>query len=75
MTVAETIRAKLTAAFAPAALDIADESHLHAGHAGHPPGPSTHFRVAIDAGSFAGRGHIRNRGTAEAWRQSTSGGG
>ncbi len=61
MTVAETIRAKLTAAFAPAALDIADESHLHAGHAGHRPGLSTHFRVAIVAGAFAGKSRVERQ--------------
>jgi BolA family transcriptional regulator, general stress-responsive regulator len=61
MNVAETIRAKLTAAFAPATLDIADESHLHAGHAGHRPGVSTHFRVAIVAGAFAGKPRIERQ--------------
>jgi BolA family transcriptional regulator, general stress-responsive regulator len=61
MNVAETIRAKLTAAFAPAALEIADESHLHAGHAGHRPGVSTHFRVAIVAGAFAGKGRVERQ--------------
>lgn len=58
MNVADTIRAKLTAAFAPSALDIADESHLHAGHAGHRPGISTHFRVAIVSGAFAGKSRV-----------------
>lgn len=62
MNVAETIRAKLTAAFAPAALEITDESHLHAaGHAGHRPGISTHFRVAIVAGAFAGKPRVERQ--------------
>jgi BolA protein len=61
MNVTEAIRTKLTAAFAPAALEITDESHLHAGHAGHRPGISTHFRVAIVAGAFAGKPRVERQ--------------
>jgi len=61
MTVAEAIRAKLDQAFAPAALDIVDESHLHAGHAGHRPGISTHFRVAIVSSAFAGKARVERQ--------------
>ena len=61
MNVAESIRAKLTAAFAPAALEIKDESHLHAGHAGHRPGVSTHFRVTIVADVFAGKSRVERQ--------------
>jgi BolA protein len=61
MNVADTIRAKLTEAFAPAALEITDESHLHAGHTGHRPGMSTHFRVAIVAVAFAGKPRVERQ--------------
>lgn len=61
MNVAEEIRTKLTATFAPTVLDIVDESHLHAGHAGHRPGISTHFRVAIVAGAFAGKPRVERQ--------------
>jgi len=61
MTVAETIRAKLDAAFHPRQLDIVDESHLHAGHSGHRPGISTHFRVAIVADAFAGKPRVERQ--------------
>jgi BolA protein len=54
MAVAETIRAKLEAAFAPSHLDIRDESDRHVGHAGHREGGETHFRVAIVSKSFDG---------------------
>ena len=30
----QTIEQKLTAAFAPSALEVIDESHLHEGHSG-----------------------------------------
>ncbi len=52
MSVAETIRAKLTAALAPQVLDVVDESHRHAGHAGSRPEGETHFRVTIVAAAF-----------------------
>lgn len=41
------------AALEPVKLDIIDESHLHAGHAGSRDGAS-HFRVAIVSPRFAG---------------------
>jgi BolA family transcriptional regulator, general stress-responsive regulator len=61
MNVTEEIRSKLSSAFAPTLLDIVDESHLHAGHAGHRPGLATHFRVAIVTGVFAGRSRVERQ--------------
>jgi BolA protein len=49
---------KLTNAFKPARLDVVDESHLHAGHAGHRPGGETHYRVTIVADAFRGKSRI-----------------
>jgi BolA family transcriptional regulator, general stress-responsive regulator len=54
VTVANTIRRKLTERLAPARLDIVDESHRHAGHAGARPEGETHFAVTIVAAAFAG---------------------
>jgi BolA protein len=48
------IREKLTAAFAPSQLDIIDESHLHAGHAGAASGGG-HFAVTIVSPAFEGK--------------------
>ena len=53
MTRAETIRSRLAAALAPTALDIEDESHRHAGHAGARDGRG-HFRVRIVSAAFRG---------------------
>lgn len=61
-----TIEAKLRSVFAPEALEVIDESHLHAGHhhgaSAHQQGfdgsAGTHFRVRIVAGAFAGLGRI-----------------
>jgi BolA protein len=49
----ERLRQRLVAEFAPVQLDIEDESHLHAGHAGAAGGQS-HFRVRIVAEAFRG---------------------
>jgi BolA protein len=35
-----------------------DESHQHAGHAGHRPGGETHFRVYIVADAFKGKSRL-----------------
>ncbi len=52
MNMRETIARKLTDAFAPASLEVVDESHQHAGHAGHRPGGETHFRIYIVSDAF-----------------------
>jgi BolA protein len=47
------IRARLEAAFKPDVLEIVDESHRHAGHAGARDGRG-HFAVRIVSDRFAG---------------------
>lgn len=75
MTVADTIREKLTRAFRPAALEVIDESHRHAGHAGAREGGETHFRVAIVADAFAGHDRIaRHRAVHQALAAELAGG-
>lgn len=49
----EAIRAALEAALAPVALEVVDESHKHAGHAGARDGRG-HFAVSITSEAFAG---------------------
>ena len=49
---------RLRAAFAIGSLEIIDESHLHAGHAGAKDGRS-HFRIKITAPEFAGLSPIK----------------
>jgi BolA protein len=58
MTTRERIAEKLTKTFSPARLDVIDESHQHAGHAGARPGGETHFRVHIVAETFAGKSRL-----------------
>ena len=47
------IRAVLEAALAPASLEVEDDSHRHAGHAGAQDGRG-HFRVDVVSQAFAG---------------------
>ena len=61
MSVASTITEKLTAAFRPERLEVIDQSHLHAGHAGSRPGGETHFAVLIIADAFAGKSRVERQ--------------
>ena len=58
MRTKDVITKKLTEAFAPESLRVEDESHLHAGHAGHRPGGETHYRVYIVSDAFRGKSRI-----------------
>ena len=58
MEVKTQIAEKLATAFAPQSLDVVDESHEHAGHAGARPGGQTHFRVHIVSVAFRGKSRI-----------------
>ena len=58
MSVAQSIRQKLEAAFQPSHLVVEDESHRHAGHAGARPEGETHFRVTMVAAAFSGVSRI-----------------
>ena len=60
MSVKSRIEEKLRRAFEPANLDVVDESHRHAGHAGARPGGETHFRVHITAAGFAGKSRLES---------------
>lgn len=74
MTMADTIRTKLVAAFAPARLDVIDESHQHHGHSGWREGGETHFRVVIRADAFNGQSRVaRQRAVNAALREELAG--
>ncbi len=56
---AEAIRRQLVETLAPTHLEVIDESHAHAGHAGADgTGFGTHFRVRISAKALAGRTRV-----------------
>jgi BolA family transcriptional regulator, general stress-responsive regulator len=58
MSVADTIRRKLTERFAPTRLEVEDQSHLHTGHEGARPGGETHFAVTITSAAFVGQSRV-----------------
>jgi BolA protein len=58
MNTRDRITEKLSAAFTPVQLDVQDESHQHAGHAGSRPGGETHFRVHIVSKAFQGKSRV-----------------
>ena len=58
MSVADTIRHKLTEKFAPSRLAIEDQSDRHAGHAGTHPEGESHFAVTIVSPAFIGQSRI-----------------
>src|SRR5499426_697040 len=58
MSTRDAIIDKLTRAFTPQSLDVADESHRHVGHAGHREGGETHFSVYIVSEAFRGKSRV-----------------
>ena len=58
MSVERDIRSKLTEAFAPAALEVVNDSHRHAGHAGSPGTGESHFTIKVVSAAFAGKSRL-----------------
>jgi len=72
--VKQRLERALSEAFSPEALDISDDSALHAGHAGAPDGGESHFTVHITADAFAGKSRVeRHRMVNAALRQELTG--
>lgn len=56
---ADVIAAKLNKALEPTSLEVINESHLHAGHAGSPGTGESHFRVKVSSNDFAGKSRLQ----------------
>ncbi len=52
MAVKDEIEDRLTAAFHPSVLEVVNESHRHAGHAGDDGTGESHFHITIRAEAF-----------------------
>ena len=75
MRMKDVITKKLTEAFAPESLRVEDESHRHAGHAGHRPGGESHYRVYIVSDAFRGKSRVeRHRAVNAVLAQELAGG-
>lgn len=61
MRVANIIKEKLTEALSPIDLDVLDESHKHAGHAGSRPEGESHFNVKIVSQAFEGKSRVERQ--------------
>jgi BolA protein len=58
MSVKDSIAQRLTEGLSPSSLEVTDESHKHAGHAGARPGGETHFRIKIVSAGFEGKRQV-----------------
>ena len=66
MSRAERIRTAIERGFAPATVEVLDESHRHAGHAGARPEGETHYRVRAVSAAFVGMTRVaRSRAVHE----------
>lgn len=64
---ADRIRAALQARFSPLSLEVLDDSHRHAGHAGARPEGETHYTVILVSPAFKGMNRVaRSRAVHEA---------
>lgn len=61
MSMVDAIRQKLTDSLRPDRLDIIDESHRHAGHAGSRPGGESHFNVTVVSAEFEGKNRVERQ--------------
>lgn len=75
MSRADRIHAVLSQALDPAVLTVRDDSHHHAGHAGHRPEGETHYHVTAVSARFAGLSRLqRQRLVLELLRDELAGG-
>jgi BolA protein len=61
MSIADNIKTKLIDALSPSRLELVDESHLHAGHAGARPEGESHFRLLVVSEQFENRGRLERQ--------------
>lgn len=61
MRVAEAIHQKLSKALSPEHLEVNDDSHKHAGHAGANPDGESHFNVTVVTSRFDGLSRIQRQ--------------
>lgn len=59
--IALEISALLNAAFAPAQLEVINDSASHHGHAGHDGSGESHFTVVIESAAFAGQSRLQRQ--------------
>lgn len=63
MNRAERIQAALASALEVRHIEVRDDSHLHAGHAGASPEGETHFDLMVVSPDFAGQSRVMRQRT------------
>lgn len=58
MSAESRMREKLMIALNPTRLDVINESHKHAGHAGSPGTGESHFKVLIVSAAFSSKSRV-----------------
>ncbi|MGH6825882.1 BolA family protein [Methyloceanibacter sp.] len=75
MRIEESIREKLKGAFAPAEIEVVNDSHGHAGHHASPGTGESHFSVTVVSAVFAGKSRLeRHRMVNAALAEELAGG-
>ena len=64
--IADGMRSKLEAEFAPHTLEIIDDSERHRGHAGAREGGESHFRVKVVSDAFEGMNAVERHRSVHA---------
>jgi BolA protein len=57
----QTIREKLAQGLHPLVLEVVNDSHRHAGHAGDDGSGESHFHVTIVSAAFNGQGRVERQ--------------
>ena len=61
MRIRDAIERNLKESLRPLRIEIEDESHRHAGHAGARPEGESHFRLIVVAEAFAGKSRVERQ--------------
>ena len=61
MSVSDILKSKISDTLKPVQLKIIDESHMHAGHAGHDASGESHFQVLIVSDAFEGVSRVQRQ--------------
>ena len=70
MSLEQRIYERLMTKFQPEKLDVINESHLHAGHAGDDGSGESHFKVEIQCDALNAKGYVqRERSVHQALKE------
>jgi len=59
--VAAEMLERLNSALSPSRIDLIDDSEAHRGHGGYNPAGESHFTLAIESATFAGKSRVERQ--------------